>query len=145
VRDFNILGGRLLVLFDGNCGLCNRSVRWLLRRDRNDRLRFTPSSSPTGADAMAKHGLDPASTPGSVMVVEVAGTPAERLVSHSDAVLMLLAQLPAPWPALAALGRLIPRALRDVAYRAVARWRYRIWGRLETCPIPTAEERRRFL
>jgi len=77
--------------------------------------------------------------------VEVAGTPAERLVSHSDAVLMLLAQLPAPWPTLAALGRLIPRALRDVAYRAVARWRYRIWGRLETCPIPTAEERRRFL
>jgi predicted DCC family thiol-disulfide oxidoreductase YuxK len=138
-------GPRLLVLFDGQCGLCNRSVRWFLRRDRNDQLRFTPSSSPAGADAMAKHGLDPAITPSSVMVVEATGTPAERLVTHSDAVLVLLARLPAPWPALAALGRLIPRGLRNLAYRAVARWRYSIWGRLDACPIPTAEERRRFL
>ena len=139
------LGTRLLVLFDGRCGLCNRSVRWLLRRDRYDRLRFTPSDSPLGAEAMARHSLDPALAPNSILVVEHAGAPGEQLRTRSDAVLALLAQLPAPWPAVAALGRLIPRALRDLAYRLVARHRYRIWGRLDACPIPTAEERSRFL
>ena len=61
------------------------------------------------------------------------------------AVLVLLAQLPAPWPAVAAFGRLIPPALLDLAYRLIAHYRYRIWGRLDACPIPTAEERSRFL
>jgi len=145
VSDLNDLNGRQLVLFDGHCGLCNRSVRWLLRRDQIDRLRFTPSSSAVGAEAMARHGLDPTLGPSSILVVENAGTPSEQFRTRSDAVLALLAQLPAPWPALAALGRLIPRALRDLAYRLIAHYRYRIWGRLDACPIPTAEERRRFL
>jgi len=145
VSDLNDLNGRQLVLFDGHCGLCNRSVRWLLRRDQIDRLRFTASNSPVGVEAMARHGLDPAQASNSILVVENSGMPVERLLTRSDAVLALLAQLPAPWPALAALGRLIPRALRDLAYRLIAHYRYRIWGRLDACPIPTAEERRRFL
>jgi predicted DCC family thiol-disulfide oxidoreductase YuxK len=67
------------------------------------------------------------------------------LLSRSDAVLALLSRLPSPWPTVAGALRLVPRPLRDLAYRLVARWRYRVWGRLETCPIPTAEERNRFL
>jgi predicted DCC family thiol-disulfide oxidoreductase YuxK len=141
------LGDRLLVLFDGHCGLCNRTVRWLLVHDRHDRLRFTPSNCAIGEQVMARHGLnfEPPANPNSVLVVEATGTPAERLLTRSDAVLALLAQLPAPWPAVAAMSRIMPRVFRDLAYRFIARYRYRIWGRLDACPIPTAEERRHFL
>jgi predicted DCC family thiol-disulfide oxidoreductase YuxK len=57
----------------------------------------------------------------------------------------MLAELPRPWPAVAVAIRLFPRPLRDLGYHLVARWRYRLWGRLETCPIPTVAERERFL
>jgi predicted DCC family thiol-disulfide oxidoreductase YuxK len=73
------------------------------------------------------------------------GGPAERVLARSEAVLALLAELPRPWPAVAAALGWIPRPLRDLGYRLIARWRYRIWGRLESCPVPTAEERKRFL
>jgi predicted DCC family thiol-disulfide oxidoreductase YuxK len=56
VNSFEELGGRLLVIFDGQCGFCNRSVRWFLRRDRRDRLRFVASDSPKVAELLARHG-----------------------------------------------------------------------------------------
>jgi predicted DCC family thiol-disulfide oxidoreductase YuxK len=148
VSELDNLGDRLLFIFDGRCGLCNRSVRWFLTRDRLDRLRFVPSESPKVADVLARHGMDAAAavgSSGSILVLRDAGKPTERLLSRSDAVLALLLQLRSPWPAVAGALRLIPRPLRDLAYRLVARWRYRVWGRLEACPIPTAEERNRFL
>jgi len=89
--------------------------------------------------------MSDANGPNSILVALYIGSPAERLLARSDAVLAVLAELPQPWPALAAILRLIPRPLRDLVYRLVARWRYRIWGRLESCPIPTAAERDRFL
>lgn len=139
---------RLLVVFDGRCGLCHRSVRWLARRDRRDRLRFAPSESPRAADLLARHGAgapDSASGPGTILVVQGFGGAEERVLVRSDAVLALLAELPWPWPGMAALLAWIPRPLRDLVYRCVARCRYRIWGRLESCPLPTPEERERFL
>jgi predicted DCC family thiol-disulfide oxidoreductase YuxK len=148
VSALNNLGDRLLFIFDGRCGLCNRSVRWFLTRDRQDRLRFVPSESPKVAAVLARHGLDATAATGisgSILVLRDSERPTERLLSRSDAVLALLSKLPSPWPTVAGALRLIPRPLRDLAYRLVARWRYRIWGRLEACPIPTAEERSRFL
>jgi predicted DCC family thiol-disulfide oxidoreductase YuxK len=148
VSESDNLGDRLLFIFDGHCGLCNRSVRWFLTRDRLDRLRFVPSESPKVARLLARHGLDPAAatgSSGSILVAQSLDTPSERLLNRSDAVLTLLSQLPSPWPAVAGTLRLIPRPLRDLGYRLVARYRYRIWGHLEACPIPTAEERNRFL
>ena len=144
----NNLGDRLLFIFDGRCGLCNRSVRWFLIRDRLDRLRFVPSESPEVAGLLARHGLGAAvaiGNSGSILVAQFLDTPSERLMSRSDAVLAALGQLPSLWPTVAGALRLVPRPLRDLAYRLVARWRYRVWGRLEACPIPTAEERSRFL
>ncbi len=148
------IGDRLLVIFDGHCGLCNRSIRWFLVRDCRDRLRFVASESPSVAALLARHGLvvqaasaapAAAAGPGSILVVRDAGRTTECMFDRSDAVLALLAQLPSPWPAAAALLRWVPRPLRNLGYRLVARWRYRLWGRLESCPIPTAQERERFL
>lgn len=148
MSDLDEHGGRLLVIYDGLCGLCNRSVRWFLARDLSDRLRFVASDSPKVASLLARHGFDtgPAQDgPGSIVVVRNAGLPVEQLVVRSDAILALLGELPAPWPGFAACLRLVPRPLRDLVYRLVARWRYQIWGRLKSCPIPTAQERSRFL
>jgi predicted DCC family thiol-disulfide oxidoreductase YuxK len=148
VNELENIGDRLLVIFDGNCGLCNGSVRWFLRRDRLDRLRFVPSDSPKVSALLARHGFEPdiaTGNSGTILVAQALDTPAERLLIRSNAVLAILAQLPSPWPAFAACFRWIPRPLRDMGYRLIARWRYTIWGRLETCPIPTAEERLRFL
>lgn len=151
------LGSRLLVVYDGHCGLCNHTVRWLLARDRHDRLRFAPSLSPAVAALLARHGFQPpatpddpttvntASGPGTILVVRGAGSPTEQLFTRSTAVAVALAQLPRPWPLTARLLRLVPRPLRDLGYRLTARWRYRIWGRLSACPLPTPEQQSRFL
>jgi predicted DCC family thiol-disulfide oxidoreductase YuxK len=138
------LDGRLLVVYDGHCGLCNRSVRWLLKRDREDRLRFAASESPQLAELLAELGVS-ASGPETILVVRNAGSPGEQLLVRSEAVMALLAELPRPWPRVAAALRRIPKPVRDVGYKLVARWRYRLWGRVESCPVPTPEQRQRFL
>jgi predicted DCC family thiol-disulfide oxidoreductase YuxK len=78
-------------------------------------------------------------------VVRDPGGGTESLLERSDGVMAILEELPRPWAAVAGALRWIPRWLRDFVYRLIARWRYRIWGRLESCPVPTAEERGRFL
>lgn len=143
VSEFPHLGPRLLVLFDGHCGFCNASVRWLLRHDRQDRMRFAPSDDQRVASILARHNLAP--DPSSILVLRNTGTPAEQLLMRSEAAIAMLAALPPPWPAAAAALRIIPRPLRDLGYRIVARIRYRLAGRLESCPVPTPAERARFL
>lgn len=142
------LDGRLLVIFDGECVLCNRSVRWLLRRDRADRLRFAPSQSPGVFSLLARAGFSASAMPGgpgTILVVRHAGTPSERVLVRSAATVALLASLPAPWPVAAAALWCLPRPVRDVAYRLVARWRHRLGGRLETCMLPGDKESGHFL
>ena len=142
------LGSRLLVIYDGRCGLCNRSVRWFLRRDTRDRMRFIPSESPRVADLLTRSGFaspDLPDGPATILVVHNLDQPSERVLTRSAAILALLAELPSPWPFTAALFRIVPRALRDLLYRFIARIRYRVWGRYDTCPIPTPAERARFL
>jgi len=141
--DIRLQPGQLLVIYDGNCGLCNRSVRWLLRRDRKDHLRFAPSSDPAVADLLASHGISV--IPDTILVIRNVNTAIEELLVRSNAILACLRVLPQPWPMLAAIARLMPRPLREAGYRLVARYRYKIWGRYESCPIPTPEDRSHFL
>jgi predicted DCC family thiol-disulfide oxidoreductase YuxK len=141
------IGDRLLVVYDGHCGLCNGLVHWLLKHDRHDRLRFAASASTVVAPLLAGHSreLEPDGTPGTVLVFRNPLAPGEQLFVRFAATLAVLHVLPQPWPAIAATLRWIPVFLTDPAYRLVARWRYRIWGRLQTCRLPTALERERFL
>ena len=149
VSEFPEIAGRLLVIFDGHCGLCNRSVRWFLLRDNNDRLRFVPSQSPRVAPLLARHGFDqqtPADGPGSILVVLNPGCPTSTSLPAPPPSSNSCASFPSPRRANDdACLRLVPSPLRDLVYRLIARSRYRIWGRLEVCPNSTAEERSRFL
>jgi len=140
------LEGRLLVLYDGECGLCNRSIRWLLRHDKKDCLRFAPNSDPRAVEILTQHGITPPNaSPDTIVVLRNVGTHLEDMLVRSNAVLACLRALPQPWPIAAALLRLIPRPFRELGYRQIARWRYHFFGRLATCPLPTPEERRHFL
>ncbi|MGA2649017.1 MAG: DCC1-like thiol-disulfide oxidoreductase family protein [Terracidiphilus sp.] len=148
VNGLDGIGDRLLVVFDGHCGFCNRTVRWFLRHDHEDRLRFVASDSPKVSELLARHGFGTQGSelgPETVVVVRDPGGAKERVFTRSEAAREILNELPQPWRVAGILFGWIPRPLRDLGYRLVARWRYRIWGRLESCPIPTAAERMRFL
>ena len=148
MSGFSELGGRLLVLFDGHCVLCNRTVRWFLRRDRHDRLRFAAAESVDLATLIKRHQIGPTDSltvPSTILVVKHLGGADEQLLVRSSAALSMLCELPRPWPAIAAVLRLIPRPVRDLGYRLIARFRHRIGGRLKRCPLPTVEKRERFL
>jgi len=148
MNDELSIGGRLLVVFDGRCGFCNRAVRWFVRRDSRDRLRFVASESAKVAPLLEQHGIGTKVSgvgPGTILVVKDADGPGEKLLERSDAVVAMLRELPWPWPTVGVGLRWVPRPVRDLGYRLIARWRYRIWGRLESCPLPSEEERERFL
>lgn len=135
-----------LVLYDGLCGFCDVSVQWLLRHDVRGALRFAPLHGPTAQAVLARHTEFPPDLD-SIVFVEVlveADAEVELLSWHSLAIGRICRRLPYPWRA-AALLTLLPRPLRDAAYRAFAAVRYRVWGRRESCRIPTPAERARFL
>ena len=133
-----------ILLYDGVCGLCNRSVQFILRRDCSALFRFAALQSDFAARILTRHGADPAVLD-TFYVVLNQGTPSESLLARSDAVLYILEQLGGIWKAAAVLGRLIPRPIRNWAYGIVVRNRYRVFGRYDTCPLPSPDTRSRFL
>jgi predicted DCC family thiol-disulfide oxidoreductase YuxK len=137
-------GAVTLVFYDGVCGLCDRLVRFLLGRDRRGRFRFAQLQGELARRELGPHGFDPADLD-TVYVIAGWGTPDARVLQRSRAVLYALTQLGGPWMLLATAGRVIPTAVADVAYRVVARTRYRIFGRFDVCPVPRPEWRGRFL
>ena len=133
----------LIVLYDGVCGFCNGVVRFLLKRDRHARMWFASLQSPPATKILARHGQTP-TTQDTMYLVTALGTPAEKLAWKSAAALTLFAALPFPWRLLALL-RILPRPIRDLGYDAIARVRYRLFGKYDTCPLPRPEWRPRFL
>jgi len=136
--------GCCILLYDGECGLCQRTVRWILRHDPQGRLRFATQQQPLAAEVFARHGLDALQT-NSAVLVQHFGEPTERVVLRSDAILRCLRELGGVWAWLAAIARLVPRALRDGVYNWLARNRHRLFAMGESCALLTAAERARFL
>jgi predicted DCC family thiol-disulfide oxidoreductase YuxK len=139
------LAGHVLVVYDGQCALCSRTVRWLLSRDPHARLRFLAAESPRAAAFITRSGLiiSPGTRPSSILAVRAAESPQERIFIRSDAIRTVLSQLPQPWPFAAAALGLVPRPLRDLVYQLIARLRHRLGPR--SCPAFTPAERQRFL
>jgi predicted DCC family thiol-disulfide oxidoreductase YuxK len=129
-----------VVLYDGTCGLCHRSVRWLLRHERDHALRFAPLQGETAAALRARHREIPETLESVVLVDRERG----RVYLRSKAFLYSAGHLRAPWRWGYAF-RWFPGFLLDLGYRVIARLRHRIWGRADTCELPSPEHRARFL
>jgi predicted DCC family thiol-disulfide oxidoreductase YuxK len=133
-----------LVLYDGVCGFCNRSVQFILRRDPNAIFRFAALQSHFAAEILTRHGANPTDLDAMYAVISP-NQPDECLLARSDAIVFILKQLGGVWRPLAAVLQLIPRVVRDAAYRLVARTRYCVFGRYDSCPVPSEDTRFRFL
>jgi predicted DCC family thiol-disulfide oxidoreductase YuxK len=125
-----------VLLYDGTCGFCARSVQFVLAHDRRGSLRFGPLQGAFGRSVVAAH-------PELHDVDSVVWVDGSAVKVRSDAALVVLHYLGGGWSALSALGRLVPRRLRDALYDAIARRRFRLAAR--ACLLPTPHERVRFL
>ncbi|HEY0053248.1 MAG TPA: DCC1-like thiol-disulfide oxidoreductase family protein [Caulobacteraceae bacterium] len=125
-------------MFDGACVLCVGSARRLMAADRSGRFDLAASQGVAGRAALVAAGLNP-DDPESFVLIE-----GGRAFVRSDAVIAVLSGLGGAWRAAGAV-RLIPRPLRDAAYLAVARNRFRLFGRRPSCWVPDAEQARRVL
>lgn len=134
---------RDIILYDGVCGLCNRFVQFLIARDHSDRYRFAALQSPLGRDLVRKHGGDPEEI-STVYLIEGWGTESERARTRGKAALHAISKLGGGWRVLGIL-RHLPAFLLNLGYAVVAKLRYRLFGRLEACPMPSPESRKKFL
>lgn len=132
-----------IVLYDGVCGLCNHAVQFLLKRDRRDRFRFASLQSEFAATLLKRHGVDHNDLD-TVYAVLNQGEAGERLLGKSDAFLQLAKELGGVW-SIAGIGRIIPRPVRNMLYDFVARHRYQVFGKHETCMLPEPKHKTKFI
>jgi predicted DCC family thiol-disulfide oxidoreductase YuxK len=133
-----------IILYDGVCGLCNRFVQFVLKRDRKDQFRFAALQSNFAHTILERHGVNPDVLDTVYLVLDY-GRPSERLLSRNDAATAVLKELGVFWRFWAKLLDLLPRRFRNWRYALVARNRYRFFGKYETCLLPQEENRHKFL
>jgi len=126
-----------VLFFDGVCGLCNRFIDFVITRDRAAVFRFAPLQGETARDQLPEADVRVINT----MVLR----DEQGVFRKSTAAVRVLMRLGGVWRILGGALWLVPRPLRDAGYSLVARNRYAIFGKKETCRIPTAAERGRFL
>jgi predicted DCC family thiol-disulfide oxidoreductase YuxK len=128
-----------IIVFDGVCVMCSRWVGFVLRRDRRRQYRFAAMQTPGGRALLVAHGIDP-DDPLSFLLLQ-GGTG----YTDTDAIVRILRSFGGGWRVAAVLLSIVPRFIRNPLYRWVARRRYRLFGRRETCVVPTADIADRFL
>ena len=126
-----------IVFFDGVCGLCNKFVDFLLRHDRQAVLRFAALQGETARRLLSDTDARSLDT---MMYVDRRGT-----FRRSAAVVRILRHLGGVWAIGGGILWIVPLPLRDIGYRFVALMRYRVFGKRETCRLPSTDERERFL
>lgn len=130
--------GKGLIVFDHECIFCSSFIRFIFARDTSGRFQFTAAQSPLGQALYRHYGLS--TTDFSTNLVIVGGV----LHTKMDAVATIMRTLGFPW-SLLAVANLLPRRLANAAYDLVAKNRYRIFGRYETCLVPSKELRARVI
>ncbi|HEY4179437.1 MAG TPA: DCC1-like thiol-disulfide oxidoreductase family protein [Kofleriaceae bacterium] len=127
-----------LVLYDGTCGLCAKSVQWILSHERDHEIRFAPLQGDTTSALRPTYPQIPASVD---TVIYIDGG---KVYLRSKAFMYIAKHLRAPWSWGYAM-RWFPAFLMNIGYRFIAAIRYRIWGRADACSLATPEQRKRFL
>ena len=127
------------IIFDSHCLLCSGMTRFVLAHEAGPAIRFVAANSAEGTALAARHGLTPAELDVTFLMVDQGVG-----LTRSDAALAVTRYLRAPWRWLGLL-RVVPRAIRDPLYSWIARNRYRLFGRSDSCIVPPAHQRGRFV
>ncbi len=127
-----------IILFDGECNLCNRSVQLIMRNDHKNKFRFASLQSEPGVEQMKKFQL-PLEHLSTFVLIEH-----EHCYTRSTAALRIAKQLDGLWPVLYILI-VVPKFLRDMVYDFIAKHRYRLFGKSTTCMVPSPELKSKFL
>eukprot|EP01137_Pigoraptor_chileana_P024619 Opistho-2@7295 len=127
-----------IIFFDGVCNLCNGAVQFAIQRDNQDIFRFASLQSDVAATELAKYGINPNQL-NSIVLLEDG-----KVYQQSTAALRIARRLNNPWPLLYAFI-LVPKFIRDGVYRFIAKYRYKWFGKKESCWVPTAGLKRKFL
>ena len=127
-----------LILFDGVCNLCNWSVQFILKRDKNKKFLFAPLQGKKGQEILQKFNL-PANYLNSFILAE-----GGKIYTRSTAALRMLKILGRGWNIFYAFI-IIPPFIRNGAYNLIAKYRYKWFGKREQCMVPGPEVRERFI
>lgn len=127
-----------LILFDGVCNFCDRSVQFIIRHDRRGYFHFAALQSEAGQAVLAAYGLPQGGFDTFILLQK------GRVYKRSGAALRVARNLDGLWPVLYAFI-IVPPFIRDLVYKIIARNRYRWFGKKDQCMIPTPEVRSRFL
>jgi predicted DCC family thiol-disulfide oxidoreductase YuxK len=133
-----------VLLYDGECGLCNGIVRLLLRTDRQGRLRFTPLQGEKGQAYLRLWGLPTDDFDSLVFVPDWAAPDRSRPLLRTDGALAAAAEVGGVWRLVTWL-RVLPAWARDPGYKLVARTRYALFGAYRPTLLPKPEWAERFL
>lgn len=135
-----------VLLFDGECGLCNRIVRLMLRLDSQGRLRYAPLQGPSAQAYLQAHGLPTKDFDTIVYVPDWNRRDRPEHIVRTTGIIAALRAIGGGWArAMAAFLAVFPRIVRDAGYRVVGRWRYRIFGPWQPRPLRRSEWATRFL
>ncbi len=127
-----------ILLFDGHCNLCNAWVQYVVKRDSARTIRFASLQSGAGRRLLEEHKIDANYIDSLVLFEE------ERFSVSSNAALRTLSYFDG-WERHLIFLSVVPRSLRDLVYRFIAKNRYKWFGRREQCMVPTVELSKRFL
>ena len=134
-----------VLLFDGECGLCQRLVRVLLGLDRWGRLRFASLQGPAAQSYLRQQGLPATDFESMILVPDWARRDTTPPLRQTDAVIAALREVGGIGGVMAAVFRVVPGACRDAGYRLVARWRRRLFGAARAGALARPKWSRRFL
>lgn len=125
-----------ILFFDGVCNLCNGLVRFVIKHDRHIRIKFAPLQSDIAGKILTEYDVIKTDS-----VIYLSG---DRIFYRSEAILRMFLDMGGAWKLLYGFI-VLPRFLRDFIYDLIARNRYRIFGRRESCMVPTPDVKGRFL
>lgn len=134
----NVKENDRIVLFDGVCKLCSGWARFLIKHDKKRIIKLTTVQSQAGQKILDWYGL-PLDHFETMIYLE-----GDKIYTQSDAFFKVVAQLPMPWPLLSVF-RIIPPFIRNWLYDRIALNRYSLFGKYDTCLLPTKDHESRFL
>lgn len=132
--------GKKIILFDGVCNLCNSSVQFVIKRDKKDVFRFASLQSEVGQRMLKERSIDSSQTD-SIVLIE----PNVAYYTRSSAAIEIAKEIGGLWSLLSVFNYILPESIRDSIYNFIAKNRYKWFGKKENCPLPTNEQKKKFI